>query len=230
MLSSGIYKITSPNNKIYIGRSVNIKRRFSDYKRLGCKAQTLLYMSFLKHGVESHCFEVIEYCEISKLNERESYFIKLLSSTKRGVGLNCTSGGDTCVFTKRTRTKMSKSATGRISVMKGKRFSDEVRLKMSLAKKGKPAHNKGKKKTPEQAIQCRLNRLGKPHSEETKRKMSERRQGMNAKKVIDTKTQIVYNSIKDAAFSIGLKTNTLGEMLRGANKNKTNFKYFNTDL
>ena len=230
MLLSGIYKITSPKNKIYIGRSVNIKRRFSDYKRLGCKSQTLLYMSFLKHGVANHIFEVVEYCEIAKLNERESHFIKLFLSTKRGIGLNCTSGGDTCVFTKMTKRKMSKSAIGRMSPKRGLKLSNDIKLKMSLAKKGRPAHNKGKKKTPEQAIQCRLNRLGKPHSEETKRKMSEIRQGMNAKKVIDTKTQIVYNSIKDAAFSIGLKTNTLGEMLRGANKNKTNFKYFNTDL
>ena len=30
----GIYKITSPTGKIYIGQSINLKRRFRDYKKL----------------------------------------------------------------------------------------------------------------------------------------------------------------------------------------------------
>jgi len=33
----GIYKITSPTNKVYIGQSTNILFRFRAYKRLNCK-------------------------------------------------------------------------------------------------------------------------------------------------------------------------------------------------
>jgi predicted GIY-YIG superfamily endonuclease len=33
-MSIGIYKITSPSNKIYIGQSINIERRIKQYKLL----------------------------------------------------------------------------------------------------------------------------------------------------------------------------------------------------
>jgi group I intron endonuclease len=83
----GIYKITSPTNKIYIGQSINIEKRFLDYKKLRCKSQIALYNSFVKHGIETHLFEIIEDCEIELLNERERYwqdFYNVLES-----GLNC---------------------------------------------------------------------------------------------------------------------------------------------
>jgi group I intron endonuclease len=63
----GIYKITSPTNKIYIGQSVDIERRFKEYKRLNCKKQTKLYFSLKKHGVENHVFEILEECSQDNL-------------------------------------------------------------------------------------------------------------------------------------------------------------------
>ena len=47
----GIYKITSPTNKIYIGQSTNIENRWNDYyKMIRCKRQTRLYNSLKKYG------------------------------------------------------------------------------------------------------------------------------------------------------------------------------------
>lgn len=69
----GIYKITSLSEKIYIGQSTKIKRRFNTYKNLACKSQTKLYNSLVKHGVGTHIFEVIEECSEDLLNEREIY-------------------------------------------------------------------------------------------------------------------------------------------------------------
>lgn len=43
---TGIYKITSPSGRIYIGSSKNIRRRFYSYKNLHCKDQPKLYNSF----------------------------------------------------------------------------------------------------------------------------------------------------------------------------------------
>lgn len=73
-MSIGIYKITSPNSKIYIGQSTNIEKRWSTYKRLQCKGQTLLYRSLNKYSPENHLFEVLEFCEIDVLIERENYY------------------------------------------------------------------------------------------------------------------------------------------------------------
>ena len=42
----GIYKITSPNKKIYIGQSINIEKRFKWYLRLyGPNIQPKIYKS-----------------------------------------------------------------------------------------------------------------------------------------------------------------------------------------
>jgi hypothetical protein len=45
-----------------------------------------------------------------------------------------------------------------------------------------------------------------------------------ARKVIDCNTNIIYNTISEAALHHGLKRTTLTAMLNGQNKNKTNLK------
>ena len=51
MVKIGIYKIVSPSEKIYIGQSINIEKRWEkNYKTLKCKTQTKLYNSLKKYG------------------------------------------------------------------------------------------------------------------------------------------------------------------------------------
>ena len=69
----GIYKITSPTKKIYIGQSIDVNDRFTKYKRLNCDNQTILIRSFRKYGVDSHKFEILEECLESELNDKERY-------------------------------------------------------------------------------------------------------------------------------------------------------------
>jgi len=69
----GIYKITSPSGKIYIGQSTNIEKRVSRYKKLSCEKQVKLYSSLKKYGWDSHKFEIIEIVEDSgMLLDRET--------------------------------------------------------------------------------------------------------------------------------------------------------------
>lgn len=84
----GIYKITSPSNRVYIGQSKNIKERFNNYFSLhNCKFQKKLYRSFLKYGVINHTFEVIEECKFLELNEKERYWQEYYNSIE--IDLNC---------------------------------------------------------------------------------------------------------------------------------------------
>ena len=93
---TGIYKITNQiNNKVYIGQSVNIKKRFNQHK---CAARdgenSYFYQALRKYGVENFSFEVLEECPKEKLNEREIYWIEYFHSTDRSKGYNISRGGD----------------------------------------------------------------------------------------------------------------------------------------
>lgn len=93
-----IYKIISPSNRIYIGKTKNINKRISYYKKAFCKTQSLLYNSIIKYGWEKHNFEIIEQTVSSKISEREIYWIMYYKSNiKRHPeynGLNLTDGGE----------------------------------------------------------------------------------------------------------------------------------------
>jgi group I intron endonuclease len=70
----GIYKITSPSGRIYIGQSSKIEGRKKKYGKLACKGQTKLYNSLVKYSFSEHIFEIIEECEVGELNIRERHW------------------------------------------------------------------------------------------------------------------------------------------------------------
>ena len=145
----GIYKITNPKGKVYIGQSVNFEKRFNQYKKLTCKNQVILYRSLLKYTFENHTFEIIEECNIEILNERERYWQDFYNVLTNGLNCKTTSfKSKTGFLSNETKNKIRNKAIGR-------RGSEETKLKMSLSRKGKSTFNKGKK-----------------HKEETKLKIS----------------------------------------------------------
>lgn len=152
----GIYKITSPENKVYIGQSIDIERRFSEYKRLQKRsAGRKIISSLKKHGVINHKFEVIEECLIEQLHEKEYYWKQYYKSVEDG--LNCdyfdNSGGPRSEETKR---RISEGT-------KGKKRSEVTKQKLRKPKTEQHKQNISKAK---QNI-----------SEETKRKISESKKG-----------------------------------------------------
>jgi len=89
---TGIYKITNPKGKIYIGQTSNWNKRLRYYKTFQCKGQIKLYNSLRKYGPEDHKFEIIEECSTDLLNEREIYWIKKYDSLGKN-GMNLKEGG-----------------------------------------------------------------------------------------------------------------------------------------
>lgn len=99
-MSCGIYKITNQiNNKVYIGQSTNIENRWNQHIYAASNDQfynhkrSLLYPAIRKCGINNFIFEIIEECDISKLDERESYWIEYYDSTNKEKGYNLLSGG-----------------------------------------------------------------------------------------------------------------------------------------
>jgi len=136
----GIYKITNPTGKIYIGQSVDIEKRFYRYRILSknIQLQVILYRSFLKYGVDNHEFEIIEECNVDSLNEKERYYQDLYNVIN-GNGLNCVltktnnKSGKVC---SETLIRMSKAQIGNNNWL-GRTHSQESKDKMSESKKGK---------------------------------------------------------------------------------------------
>lgn len=129
----GIYKITSPTGKIYIGQSVNINKRLLSYKNNDCNAQPRIYRSINKYGWKNHDFEIICECNKNELDILEKQYIKEYNSFNTPHGLNLTEGGDSTKFTNESIEKIRKSKLG---VKRSLGF----REKLSIMKKGKIPH------------------------------------------------------------------------------------------
>lgn len=97
----GIYKIENKvNGKVYIGQSVNIRKRFIEhrYRAYDKKDEDTyslyLYTAIRKYGKENFAFSVVEECRPEELNDREKYWIAYYKSNLKEYGYNLSDGGD----------------------------------------------------------------------------------------------------------------------------------------
>lgn len=205
----GIYKITSPTGRIYIGQSIDIERRFRFYKNINCKRQPILYSSLLKHGVDSHIFEVIEECVESLLDIRERYWQEHYNVLNNGLNCNLTETTD-----------------------KPKRHSEETKNKIATSHQGKKLSTEHKQNLSNKKKLTTLgvnnNFYGKNHTDEFKQERSIKRTGggnPNAKIVLNLETGIYYDNALEVANMIGIKKETFRGWLQGRYPNKTSFIY-----
>jgi len=112
--TSGIYKLTSPSGKIYIGQSINVQKRlrgyYHNFKFL--QEQRRLYNSFMKYGVEAHNFEIVELCTPLQLDEKELEWglkLKVLGEN----GLVCRLGHANGKMSEESKKLISKALMGK---------------------------------------------------------------------------------------------------------------------
>lgn len=110
----GIYKITSPNGRVYIGQSFDIVERWKVHKRLYQikNRKNILFKSFIKYGVDNHKFELIKICSKSDLNKSEIFYEKLYDSLNPKKGLNSKGCGSNGEMSEQVRAKISKAHIG----------------------------------------------------------------------------------------------------------------------
>lgn len=136
----GIYKITSPSGKVYIGQSWDIERRFKkNYRSVSlCKNQRKLHESFTRFGISSHSFSVCHElpCDVSQevLDQYELFYLSTFKELRFEM-LNIRNAGGRGKHSPETIQRM-KGVAGKW--MLGKKDSEEARLNKSLAAKGKP--------------------------------------------------------------------------------------------
>lgn len=215
----GIYKITSPSKRVYIGQSINIEGRFAQYKLMNCHKQVRLFNSFKKYGIDSHKFEIIIECEESQLNDLERYYQDLyhVISSK---GLNCklTKSSDRSgAYSEELKDKFRGINNGFF----GKKHTEETRAKLRLLNR--------REVSDETKEKLRQKNLNKVLSEDHKRKIGEANRSIRIKKglkkVIHIETEVIYDSAKDASEKLNLNFSTMRYYLSNANKRYTPFQY-----
>lgn len=176
-----IYKITSPNNKVYIGQTHDVNRRLNEYKNLRCKSQKKLFFSIEKYGWDSHNFKIIHELpndtDQNIINDYEIFYwqqyknCNFLMLNIREPGSNGKLSQETKDYLKSIRQKENHPWWGKQHTIKTKKKISESVKKIVQGEKN-PFY--GKKHTEESLIKMRgkTSFLGRVHSDDTKNKIS----------------------------------------------------------
>jgi len=188
---SGIYRWTNKiNNKCYVGSSINLTKRLRYYYSLKflqktlLKEKSLIYSAILKYGYSNFSLDILEYCNIENLIEREQYYINNL----------------------KPKYNICKIANSRL----GTKQSIETKKLMSLKSRGKNNGNFGKKAKEETIKKITKNFINKNISNETKLKLSLRNQGINVK-LFDCSNNFIneFPNMRSAAKYLGITVDTI---------------------
>ena len=221
---SGIYLLKNKiNNKIYIGQSINVRKRV-EYHLLKAKHGTMLYNSILLHGAENFESSLLESCSREDLDEREEYWIKFFDSTNKDLGYNICSKG-----TSRRGLKHNEEARRKISLAMQKRVNSpeysawrsKTTKKLFLDKQFRQNHSNGQKRRfadPEQNERhCSIMKERYSNPEFVK-KMQESTWSKKCKKVlainIETGEKVIYPSIAKTAKEMNCSESRISRAVR----------------
>jgi group I intron endonuclease len=180
---SGIYCIECLiNNKKYIGKSKNIKKRLSKHQTMLKKnthENKHLQSAYNKYGKENFSFYILEECEESEVSEKEKYYIKIFKTKDREFGYNCTDGGEEgFTFSDETKKRMSDNHanfSGENHPFWGQHHTDDAKEQMRLLKMGENNPNYGKPMSKERKEKISISNKGK-HSNDTEETRKKKRE------------------------------------------------------
>ena len=205
----GVYSITNMiSNKRYIGQSVDIYTRWHNHKsalRNNRHYNEHLQSAWNTYGEENFIFEVLEICDVDKIDDMEQYYITLFDCMNNTFGYNCESGGHSNrVFSEESRKKMSDKR-------KGVKLTDEHKYKIGLAGRGRTLSDVSRAKIRD-AI------TGITRSDETRKRVSDSRKGENSwcrRSVYCVELNETFASIEDACQKYGFNSSSLCSHLKG---------------
>lgn len=145
-MTIGIYAIRNKiNQKMYIGKSIDIEHRFWSHKNLLSKTERnkkqtnrFLWNAVQKYGLENFEFlilEAIKYKDESYLAELELFYMDFYNSTNSEFGYNLRRDSSTkMIVHDETRKLQSENFLGEKNPNYGNRWTDEMKSKMSKIK------------------------------------------------------------------------------------------------
>ena len=116
MKNPGLYILTSPSGKQYVGKDSNLPKRVKDHLSGTCSRCRCIHRAIKKYGADVFDVEIIQYPGISDeaLNAVERWWIRRLQ-TLSPSGYNLTDGGDGGSHSEEARQKISESASKRVA-------------------------------------------------------------------------------------------------------------------
>ena len=183
----GIYKITNPKGKIYIGQSIDIERRFKEYKKLQCNQSIKLFNSLKKYGIENHMFEILEECLLEQLNEKEENYILLFNSHVQGLNIKLASKPSWTGKKRPEHSKFLKENGSGLSYKRTQEHKDNLRKKLS----------------------------GKRLSKNICEKISQNKIGKKTKKIMCLETQQIFSSIKECSEFLNISKGCICSFVKG---------------
>lgn len=178
-MNSGIYIIISPSNRCYIGSTNNFARRETKHfynLRLGNHHCHALQAAWDKYGDQLR-FIIIERCDVSKLIEREQWWIDK-HAWFWGRMYNSSSIAGRPEHTPEVRAKIAAAQRGRkhtpehkakvVAALRKRRHSDETKAKMSRIIRSSPERIEqirqlGKTNVMSQKQKDRIAAIGRAH-------------------------------------------------------------------
>lgn len=138
-----IYKVTNlDNGLIYIGQTLNLHKRFSDYnsptKYLDERYRKLrpIYRALYEYGQDKFSMEIVELCDINILGEREKFYIEKYHSNDPNRGYNKLNGSE---FNKKKMSEiLSKAHTGLKESNATKRKKSNLIIAIELGENNDP--------------------------------------------------------------------------------------------
>lgn len=152
----GIYAIKNLiNNKVYVGKSVDIYKRFIKHKQLlnqNNHYNLILQRAYNKYGHDQFIFEILEECSEDIINARECYWIDFYKN--KNLSYNIALGGEggkmPDEIIEANKIKISKANKGNPNLshkgscngMYAKNHTPKTKALISRSKRGQPAWNK----------------------------------------------------------------------------------------
>jgi len=215
------------NNKVYVGKTMNPKRRWLGHLSFA-KHHTgnqYIHKAMRKYGFGSFTFSVIqELPSESEYNEAEKYWIGYFNSNNHLCGYNLTCGGEGSLGRKQTaatRKKISdakiNTMTGALNPFYGQKHTSDTRKLISAKNKGLKRTDYFKKERSRITSGERNPFYGKQHSAESLSKMSSNAYGskINAQQVSEIISMYdngIYQS--KIALTFGISKSQVGRIVR----------------
>lgn len=217
----GIYKITNPKGRVYVGQSVDIEKRIRRYKVLSVKTkgQTKIWRSLKKYGVENHTFEVLLICNESQLNRWERFFQEMFDCVDNGLNCRYTKSGDKSGrVSKETLKRMSEAQKGNNNWL-GRKHSDESKEKIRQKATGRKFSKEVNKKKASRGS------FGIGKESWSKGKFGKEHPKAKAVVAYNHMWCIAFDTVKEAAEYFGRSPGNISSCCKGKLKTAYGYKW-----